>query len=274
MYGSMYADQIEGILGDAFKTVTRPVGKAIKKITRSPAKALGSVANIAPAVALGVASGGLGGAAFAALGKKGAAEAARHAGVPKVATTAFDPSGAVTHAVAAGAHAGYQQGGIPGALRGAASGFGRGAHEVSSNPLLKATAAGLTFVLPPVGGALTAGMVATEQISKRANEAVAAADKLNSAFKHGSAPVKKAVAGVFARTAAAAKAGDADAKRALVVLGASKRALDAKKSFFVAPNGRITQGVFETPPKNHAGILGYFVRADGIVQRGLFRRVS
>lgn len=274
----MYQDDVVGsLLGDAFRSVkkgVKSVGKSVTSPFRNPGRTLGTVANLAPAVALGVASGGLGAGAAAMLAHKGGVEVLRHAGAPKIATTALDPSGAITHAVASGAYTGAQQGGIPGALHGTLKGFAQGTHEVASNPLLKATAAGLTFVMPPAGAALTGGMLATEQISKRASSALNAADKLNAAFRHGAPPVKKAVAGVFARTAAAAKAGDSDAKRALVVLSASKKALDAKKTFYVAPNGRITEGVFELLGPNMAGMLGYYVRADGHVQRGAFRRVK
>jgi hypothetical protein len=280
-----YQDEV-GAIWDLPGKAMKSVAKLGKKAFRNP---LGTVANLAPAVALGVTGGGL-----ALLASKGAAEAARAAGVPKVATTAMDPSGAITHSVAHGAQSGFDKGGFMGALRGGAGGFAKGAHEVAKNPIIKATAAGLTFVMPPVGIALTGGLAATEQLAKRADTALAAADKLNeqvakradtalaaadkltSAFHHGSAPVKKAIANIFARTAAAAKAGDTDAKRGLVVLAAAKAKLNAlaKQTFYVSPNGKITKGAFHLLPAGQTGLVGYYVRADGLVQRGAFKRVA
>lgn len=240
------------------KKLVRGVGRAFK----DPVRSLGTVANIAPGVALAASGGGLG-----LLAMKGGAEAAANAGAPKVLTTFADPSGALVRATSRGASSGLKKGGAAGLFRGALSGSVKGAKDITSNPLIRATAAGLTFVVPPAGVALSGGLAA---LDKGAN----VAGKLVSAMEHGDAAVKAAVAGALERTAELAKLGDLDAKRALLVLSAAKTKLVAMRShtYFVSPSGQISRGKFAKVASGTAGArVGFYVRADGHVERGAFK---
>jgi len=212
-------------------------------------------------------------------------------------------------------------------------------HDIAHNPFVKAVAGGLTFVIPPAGLALSAGLIAadkgTEAIDNARHHAAAAlaslphargashppvpvthplatahaalpaavppkppmttrvvvreepaqpgihavgdtgvaiAERMVSAHMHGDAKVKAAVAGIFKRTAELAKTGDADAKRALVVLAAAKKKLSALQHFtyHVDGKGRVTRGSFKRLPKGQRGLDGYYVRADGHVEHGTF----
>jgi hypothetical protein len=245
----------------AAKKAAGGIVRSAKRAVSDPLHAAGTVANLAPGVALAASGGGLG-----LLLHKGTAEAARRAGAPSVLTAAYDPSGHITHGVAAGARAGVKSGGAGGLFMGALKGGIRSGKEVAKNPLIKATAAGATFVMPPVGAALSGGLMTLDK-------GLGAADKLVGAYEHGAAPVKAAIAGVFARTAAAAKAGDSDAKRALLVLSAAKKKLEAMRShtYFVTTSGSITRGKFTKLPSGQKGSVGFYVRADGHIERGVFR---
>lgn len=240
-----------GAVAKAAGGVLRSVKRTVKDPKKAALKHAGTVANVAPAVALAASGGGAG-----LLIKKGALELARKKGAPSVLTSFADPSGHVLHGAAKGARAG----GLKGALKGTIA----STREVTRNPLVKATAAGLAFVVPPAGVALSGGIAALEK-------GTGVADKLVAAYEHGSAPVKKAVAGIYAKTTALAKAGDADAKRALVVLSAAKKKLEVMRghTYLVAPNGRITRGKFSKVASG--GTVGFYVRADGHIERGMFR---
>lgn len=240
----------------------KKLGRSIKKAVSNPVRTLGTVANVAPGVALAASGGGLG-----LLALKGGTELAAQAGAPKLLTTAADPSGAIVRAAARGGQAGLTKGGAAGLLKGGLSGAVKGTRDVTSNPLIRATAAGLTFVMPPAGAALSGGLAALDK-------GATVADKLVGAMEYGSAPVKKAVANVYAKTTALAKTGSADAKRALLVLSAAKTKLEAMRShtYFVATNGQISRGKFAKVATGTAGArAGFYVRADGHVERGAFK---
>ena len=203
-------------------------------------------------------------------------------------------------------------------------------HDIAHSPFVKAIGAGLTFVIPPAGAAVTAALVAVDKGTQAIDDArhkaaaisravqhsaapphpnapppavphpaapvavaskvvvrtepmhpgihavgnggVAIAERLVAAHAYGDAKVRAAVAGVYKRTTAAAKAGDADAKRALVVLAAAKKKLDALRhyTYHVDTKGKVTRGAFKALPAGHKGMRGYFVRADGHVQSGTF----
>jgi len=235
-----------------------------------------------------------------------AGEVLRAGKAPKVLTTFIDPAGAVRHAAASGAE---RRGNVLEKLRGAGEGTVKGVRDVTGNPLIKATAAGLTFIIPPAGAALTAGMAALNRgaaaadtalqashgnlkpalgqlqhlapnlpvpsgIHALGNTGVAVAEKLVAAHLHGTPQVKALVGNLFKRTTALAKQGDADAKRALVVLAAAKTKLDTLQHFtyHVDTGGRVTRGAFKLLPAGQRGQVGYYVRADGHVQRGSFAR--
>jgi hypothetical protein len=250
------------------KKAAKSVGKAISNPGKALTSSLGTVANVAPAVALAASGGGLG-----LLALKGGAEVARGAGAPKVVTTFADPSGPITHGVAKGTTSGLKSGGLLGALRGGLAGGIKGGKEVTSNPLIRATAAGLTFVIPPAGVALSGGLVALDKGLAAADKGMKVADKLVGAYEHGSAPVKKAVAQVYAKTAAAAKAGDAGAKVALLALSAAKTKLEAMRShtYFISPSGQISRGKYTKTAAGVGARVGFYVRADGHVERGTFK---
>ena len=224
---------------------------------------------------------------------------------PKVLTTFIDPAGAIRHAAASGAE---QRGNVLEKLRGAGEGTVKGVRDVTGNPLIKATAAGLTFIIPPAGAALTAGMAALNRGAAAADAAfqashgnlkpalaqvqhlapnlpvppgihnvagaVGVAEKLVAAHMHGTPQVKQLVGNLFKKTAALAKTGDADAKRALLVLITAKQKLNTLQHFtyHVDTKGKVTRGAFKLLPTGQRGSAGYYVRADGHVQRGNFAR--
>lgn len=224
---------------------------------------------------------------------------------PKVLTTFIDPAGAIRHAAASGAE---QRGNVLEKLRGAGEGTVKGVRDVTGNPLIKATAAGLTFIIPPAGAALTAGMAALNRGAAAADAAfqashgklgpalaqvqhlapglpvppgihsvtgaVGVAEKLVAAHMHGTPQVKALVGNLFKKTATLAKTGDADAKRALVVLATAKKKLDTLRhyTYHVDTRGKVTRGAFKLLPAGHKGSAGYYVRADGHVQKGQFAR--
>jgi hypothetical protein len=249
-------------LPNPFKVVKKAAAgtvRSVKRFGKDPLRGAGTVANLAPGAALALSGGGLG-----LLAKKGATELARRGGAPEVLTTFADPSGHITHGVAAGARAGMKKKGLAGLFGGALKGGVKSGHDVSKNPLIRATAAGLTFVMPPAGIALSGGLAGLDK-------GLAVADKLVGAYEHGDATVKKTVASLYARTAALAKTGDVGAKAALVALAGAKKKLEAMRAYtyFVATNGRITRGKFSKV--SSGGQVGFYVRADGHIERGMFR---
>jgi hypothetical protein len=251
--GEVYEDEV-GF--NPFKAVGKAAAgtvRSVKRVVKKPGKALGSLAK-------GVLSGPAG--------------ILRSVGVPPVITTAIDPAGTIMGAAAKGAEAGLKKGGFSGFLKGAGKGALKGGKAVTSNPIIRGTAAGLTFVMPPAGLALSGGLLALDKgiaATQTAVKGIETAEKLVSAFEHGTPEVKKVVGNIYARTANLAKAGDVDAKRALVVLASSKAKLDAMKAhtYFVTPAGRITRGKFSKV--SSGGSVGFYVRADGRVERGMFR---
>jgi hypothetical protein len=246
---------------------------------------------------------------------------------PKVLTTFIDPAGTIRHGIASGSE---QRGNILEKGRGALTGGVKGVREVTANPLIKATAAGLTFIIPPAGAALTGAMAALNKGAAMAdvalaashgnlkpalaqgvkqlapglpvpvgvqsalanlqhlaphlpvlpgihavgNSGVAVAEKLVAAHLHGTPQVKAIVANMWKKTTTLAKAGNPDAKRALVVLAAAKKKLDTLQhyTYHVDAKGRVTRGAFKLLPTGQKGQAGYYVRADGHVQRGNFAR--
>ena len=250
----------------AIKKALAGTKRSVKRTVKNPGKAIGTAINLAPGVAAALAGGGAG-----LLLHKGGAELMRRAGAPKVLSVAADPSGHITHGVSAGASAGYKKGGLKGLARGGVKGAVSSGRDVTSNPIIKATAAGLTFVIPPAGIALSGGLMALDKGLNTLDTGLRTADKLVGAYAHGSPPVKKAVAAVFTRTAKAAKAGDPDAKRALLALSAANKKFAAAKSFtyLVTPAGKITRGKFAK--SSGGGTLGFYVRADGHIERGSFK---
>lgn len=104
------------------------------------------------------------------------------------------------------------------------------ARNIATNPMVRVGAAGAAFVFPPVGVPLAAG--------------VEMANALASATRSVDAKKRQAAAKTVLRTAAAARKGDADAKRGLRLLAQAKKMRKLKKgevrlSFIIGPSGRI-----------------------------------
>ena len=243
--------------------------RSVRRAVKAPGKTAASLANVLPSVALAASGGGV-----AALAMKAGSEVARKAGAPKVLTTFADPSGTVLHGAGKGFDAGLKKGAVLDALRGGLAGGIKGGKEVTSNPLIKATAAGLTFVIPPAGLALTGGIAALDKGLAAADKGMKVADRLVGAFEHGNSQVKAAVGAVYAKTAALAKQGDAGAKVALLALSASKKKLEAMRThtYLISPAGQISRGKYTKTTTAAAGAkVGFYVRADGHIERGAFK---